>query len=224
MKEKQKRSPRVVIAFVLASIMILITVSVLEVFVASFVVPSRAEERGLDSWREDYRWDAFFVHGYGDKDKEAFLAAHAPSDGDYYYSARSTWFNTDGATVLLCWLTYDDPDVYASAKQSRLDYAAKKAESDPKPLSETRAFGFAFCSFDDIMKVTKGRGKNKHIDYEALGYNDETLTLVFLRFDASGSREKRYMKLANTDYEAFLSHYYGEWFDWEAGVGIHLPE
>ena len=22
-----------------------------------------------------------------------------------------------------------------------------------------------------------------------------------------------------TDYEAFLSHYYGEWFDWENGVG-----
>jgi hypothetical protein len=27
------------------------------------------------------------------------------------------------------------------------------------------------------------------------------------------------MKLAETDYEAFLSHYYGEWFDWENGVG-----
>ncbi len=141
MKEKQKRSPRVVIAFVLASIMILITVSVLALFVAFFVVPNRAEERGLDSWRENYRWDAFFEHSYGEKDKAAFLAVHAPSDGDYYYSARSTWFNADGATVLLCWLTYDDPDVYAAAKQSRLHYVAAYRNS----LHSAEAFGFSFC-------------------------------------------------------------------------------
>ena len=216
MKEKQKRSPRVVIAFVLASIMILITVSVLEVFVASFVVPSRAEERGLDSWREDYRWDAFFVHGYGDK--EAFLAAHDPSDGDYYYSARSTWFNADGATVLLCWLTYDDPDVYASAKASRLHYVAAYRNS----FHSAEAFGFSFCCHrtpTDAMQHS-----TKKLRHEAFGYNDETRTLVFVGFDAHGDKERAYAALADTDYEAFLSHYYGEWFDWEAGVGIHLPE
>ena len=218
MKEKQKRSPRVVIAFVLASIMILITVSVLALFVASFVVPSRAEERGLDSWRENYRWDAFFEHGYGDIDKAAFLASHAPSDGDYYYSARSTWFNADGATVLLCWLTYDDPDVYAAAKQSRLHYVAAYRNF----LHSAEAFGFSFCCHrtpTDAMQHS-----TKRLQHEAFGYNDETRTLVFVGFDAHGDKERAYAALANTDYEAFLSHYYGEWFDWEAGVGIHLPE
>ena len=218
MKEKQKRSPRVVIAFVLASIMILITVSVLALFVAFFVVPNRAEERGLDSWRENYRWDAFFEHRYGEKDKAAFLAVHAPSDGDYYYSARSTWFNADGATVLLCWLTYDDPDVYAAAKQSRLHYVAAYRNS----LHSAEAFGFSFCCHrtpTDAMQHS-----TKKLQHEAFGYNDETRTLVFVGFDAHGDKERAYAALANTDYEAFLSHYYGEWFDWEAGVGIHLPE
>ena len=218
MKEKQKRSPRVVIAFVLASIMILITVSVLALFVAFFVVPNRAEERGLDSWRENYRWDAFFEHGYGDIDKAAFLASHAPSDGDYYYSARSTWFNADGATVLLCWLTYDDPDVYASAKASRLHYVAAYRNF----LHSAEAFGFSFCCHrtpTDAMQHS-----TKRLQHEAFGYNDETRTLVFVGFDAHGDKERAYAALANTDYEAFLSHYYGEWFDWGAGVGIHLPE
>lgn len=218
MKEKQKRSPRVVIAFVLASIMILITVSVLEVFVASFVVPSRAEERGLDSWRENYRWDAFFEHGYVDTDKAAFLAAHDPSDGDYYYSARSTWFNADGATVLLCWLTYDDPDVYASAKASRLHYVAAYRGT----FHSAEAFGFSFCCHRTPIQAMQH--STKKLQHEAFGYNDETRTLVFVGFDAHGDKERAYAALANTDYEAFLSHYYGEWFDWEAGVGIHLPE
>ena len=206
------------IAFVLASVMILITVSVLALFVAFFVVPNRAEERGLDSWRENYRWDAFFEHSYGEKDKAAFLAVHAPSDGDYYYSARSTWFNADGATVLLCWLTYDDPDVYAAAKQSRLHYVAAYRNS----LHSAEAFGFSFCCHrtpTDAMQHS-----TKKLQHEAFGYNDETRTLVFVGFDGHGDKERAYAALANTDYEAFLSHYYGEWFDWDAGVGIHLPE
>ena len=218
MKEKQKRSPRVVIAFVLASIMILITVSVLALFVAFFVVPNRAEERGLDSWRENYRWDAFFEHGYGDKDKEAFLAAHAPSDGDYYYSARSTWFNADGATVLLCWLTYDDPDVYAAAKASRLNYVVAYRDA----FHSAEAFGFSFCCHRTPTQAMQH--STKKLQHEAFGYNDETRTLVFVGFDAHGDKERAYAALAETDYEAFLSHYYGEWFDWEAGAGIHLPE
>ena len=219
MKEKQKRSPRVVIAFVLASIMILITVSVLALFVASFVVPNRAEERGLDSWRENYRWNDFFEYRLNERDKAVFLAVHAPSDGDYYYSARSTWFNADGATVLLCWLTYDDPDVYASAKASRLHYVAAYSNSFD---GNAEAFGFSFCfsrTPTDAMQHS-----TKKLQHEAFGYNDETRTLVFVGFDAHGDKERAYAALADTDYEAFLSHYYGEWFDWEAGVGIHLPE
>ncbi len=230
MKGKRKPSPRAVLAIVVASVMILTTVCVLLflllhlLFTPSYdapLTPIHVERRGIENWGDG---SGFLGSQFTAEGKDNFLLLYEPDDGDYYYDCRVSVFWINSLKRSLAFLTYDDPAVYAAAKQSRLDYAAKKAESGPKPLSETRAFGFAFCSFDDIMKVTKGRGKNKYIDYEAFGYNDETLTLVFLRFDASGSREKRYMKLANTDYEAFLSHYYGEWFDWEAGVGIHLPE
>lgn len=186
------------------------------------LTPYHYERRGLENWSSR----DFFAHEVyaEDEEEETFLSSYPTADADYYHDYYERAFQINDLTRDLAWLTYEDPDVYAAAKQSRLNYIARKAASESKTPTETEAFGFSFCSFDDIMKVTKGRGKNKYIDYEAFGYNDETLTLVFLRFDASGSREKKYMKLANTDYEAFLSHYYGKWFDWEAGVGIHLPE
>jgi hypothetical protein len=60
--------------------------------------------------------------------------------------------------------------------------------------------------------------------FDAFGFNDETRTLIFLSFKGGGKRENKYVELGNSDFPAFLDHYYGEWFDWEAGVGIHLPE
>ena len=230
MKENRKRSPRAVIAFVLASIMILSTVCVLLflllhlLFTPSYdapLTPIHVERRGIENWGDG---SSFLGSQSTDEGKDNFLLLYEPDDGDYYYDCRVSVFWINSLKRSLAFLSYDDPAVYAAAKQSRLDYAAKKAESGSKTLSEFEAFGFTVCSFDDVMKVTKGRGKNKSIDYEAFGYNDTTQTLVFIRFDASGRKEKRYMKLAETDYEAFLSHYYGDWFDWENGVGIHLPE
>ena len=190
------------------------------------LTPYHRELRGIDRWNSS---DFFANEEYAETadeeyaeaaDEEAFLSSYPPRDCDYYYDYYERALQINDVTRELAFLTYDDPAVYAAAKQSRLDYIAGQS----KTPAETEAFGFAFCSFDDIMKVTKGRGKNKHIDYEAFGYNDEAMTLVFLQFDASGSREKKYMKLANTNYEAFLSHYYCKWFDWENSIGIHLPE
>ena len=226
MKEKQKRSPRVVIAFVLASIMILSTVCVLLflllhlLFAPSYdapLTPIHVERRGIENWGEG---SSFLGSQSTAEGKDNFLLLYEPDDGDYYYDYRVSVFWINSLKRSLAFLSYDDPAVYAAAKQSRLDYIAGQS----KTPAETEAFGFSFCSFDDIMIITKGRGKNKSIDYEAFGYNDTTRTLVFFNFDASGRKEKRYMKLAETDYEAFLSHYYGDWFDWENGVGIHLPE
>ena len=186
------------------------------------LTPYHYERRGLEIWNSR----DFFAHEVYAEDEEAetFLSSYPTADADYYHDYYERAFQINDLTRDLAWLTYEDPDVYAAAKQSRLNYIARKAASESKTPTETEAFGFSFCSFDDIMKVTKGRGKNKYINYEAFGYNDEAMTLVFLQFDASGSREKKYMKLVNTNYEAFLTHYYSEWFDWEAGVGIHLPE
>ena len=228
MKEKQKRSPRVVIAFVLAAVMILATVCVLLflllhlLFTPSYdapLIPSRVERRGIENWGDG---SSFLGSQYTDEGKDNFLLLYEPDDADYYYDCRVSVFWINSLKRSLAFLSYDDPAVYAAARQSRLDYAAKKAESGSKTLSEFEAFGFTVCSFDDVTSVTEG-GRKKFA-YTAFAYNDETRTLVFFNFDASGRKEKRYMKLAETDFEAFLSHYYGEWFDWEAGVGIHLPE
>ena len=223
MKEKRKPSPRVVIAFVLASVMILTTVCVLLflllnlLFAPSFdapLTPFHVERRGIENWGDG---SSFLGSQSTDEGKDNFLLLYEPDDADYYYDCRVSVFWINSLRRSLAFLSYDDPAVYASAKQSRLDYAAKKAESGSKPLSEFEAFGFTVCTFDDVTSVTEGGRKN--FAYKAFAYNDETRTLVFFNFDASGRKEKRYMKLAETDYEAFLSHYYGEWFDWDAGVG-----
>ena len=223
MKEKQKRSPRVVIAFVLASVMILTTVCILLflllhlLFAPSYdapLTPIHVERRGIENWGDD---SSFLGSQYTAEGKDNFLLLYEPDDGDYYYDCRVSVFWINSLKRSLAFLSYDDPDVYAAAKQSRLDYIAGQS----KTPAETEAFGFTVCSFDDVTSVAEG---GKRIAYTAFAYNDETRTLVFFNFDASGRKEKRYMKLAETDYEAFLSHYYGEWFDWENGVGIHLPE
>ena len=222
MKENRKRSPRVVLAFVLASIMILSTVCVLLflllhlLFTPSYdapLTPIHVERRGIENWGDG---SSFLGSQSTAEGKDNFLLLYEPDDGDYYYDCRVSLFWINSLKRSLAFLSYDDPAVYAAAKQSRLDYAAKKAESGSKTLSEFEAFGFTVCTFDDVTSVTEG---GKRIAYNAFAYNDETRTLVFFNFDASGRKEKRYMKLAETDYEAFLSHYYGEWFDWDAGVG-----
>ena len=99
----------------------------------------------------------------------------------------------------------------AAAKASRLKYAPRNGKTPDR----TEAFGFTVLSFDDLTRVTEK--STKKIDYEAFGYNDETLTLFFLLFDAYGKKEQPYLEAAKTDYPAFLDRYYGEWFDWEAG-------
>ena len=223
MKENRKRSPRVVIAFVLASVMILSTVCVLLflllhlLFTPSYdapLTPIHVERRGIENWGDG---SGFLGSQSSAEGKDNFLLLYEPDDGDYYYDCRVSVFWINSLKRSLAFLSYDDPAVYAAAKQSRLDYIAGQS----KTPTETEAFGFTVCSFDDVTSVTEG---GKRIAYTAFAYNDETRTLVFFNFDASGRKEKRYMKLAETDYEAFLSHYYGEWFDWENGVGIHLPE
>ena len=222
MKEKRKPSPRLVLALILVAVMILSTVSLFLFFVHTYIAPLtpyHSERRGMENWycRDFFEED----HGHGQNEETTFLNSYLPADADYYWDYYVYALAINDVNRSLAWIAYDDPAVYAAAKQSRLDYIAEQTE----PLTETEAFGFRFCSFDDIMTVNKGRGgKTAKRDYEAFGYNDDALTLIFLDFDARGSKQNRYMKLANTDYAAFLTHYYNDWFDWENGVGIHLPE
>ena len=51
--------------------------------------------------------------------------------------------------------------------------------------------------------------------FTAVGYNDISKTLVFIGFYANGKEEAEKFAIAETDFAAFLKHYYGEWYNWE---------
>ena len=203
MKEKRKPALPTVLAVSAAALVILALIVAVAIL---FVIPRHDEERGIDNWNAS-GWYSFFRYG----EEEIFLHSYPCADGDYYADFRSSWFRANGISREFLWLTYDDPDVYAAAKASRLKYAPRNGKTPDK----TEAFGFTVLSFDDLTSVTEK--STKKIDYQAFGYNDETLTLFFLLFDAYGKKEQPYLETAKTDYPAFLDRYYGEWFDWEAG-------
>ena len=210
MKEKRKPALPTVLAVSAAALVILALVVAVAIL---FVIPRHDEERGIDNWNA-VKWSSFFRSD----EKEIFFRSYVYADGDYYADARSSWFRANGVSRAFLWLTYDDPDVYAAAKASRLKYAHRNGKTPDR----TEALGFTVLSFDDLTSVT--RKSTKKIDYQAFGYNDETLTLFFLLFDAYGKKEQPYLEAAQSDYPAFLDRYYGEWFDWENGVGIPRAE
>lgn len=219
MKEKRKKMrPLTVFAVVLVSVMVLVTSSILVMTAIELVPSHHYTARGLLEWmsRSD-GWSAFS----GRETKGTFLGTYAYEDGDYYFDRYvPPLFGTNFVSCGLVWLTYDDPDWYAAAKQSRLNASANVRERSG--FHEIEAHGFTFLCSDNIFRAA--RRSTKLIEYEAFAYNDETQTLIFLDLDASGKKQCEYMQLEQTDFPAFLAHYYGEWFDWEAGVGIHLPE
>ena len=155
--------------------------------------------------------------------KRVFFATYPYSDGDYhgdYYDTRKS-----GRIRDFVWLNYDDPAVYEAAKQSHMEARL----SDLSLYGEREAYGFRFYTLDHRAKIVGFVDHwEKHAsgfpgNFDAFGYNDETRTLIFLSFDGGGKRENKYIELGNSDFPAFLDHYYGDWFDWDAGVGIHLP-
>ena len=148
--------------------------------------------------------------------KREFFAAYPYSDGDYhgdYYETRKS-----GRIRDFVWLNYDDPAVYEAAKQSHMEARL----SDLSLYGEREAYGFRFYTLDRNAK--KGGFADywrKHASgfpekFDAFGYNDETRTLIFLSFEGGGKREEKYIALGDSDFPAFLDHYYGGWFDWEA--------
>lgn len=153
--------------------------------------------------------------------KREFFAAYPYSDGNYhgdYYNTRKS-----GSFRDFVWLNYDDPAVYEAAKQSHVETRL----SDLSLYGEHEAYGFRFYTLDHTAKpVGFVDNWRKHVSsgfpgyFDAFGYNDETRTLIFLSFYGGGKREEKYVALGDSDYPAFLDHYYGAWFDWENGVGI----
>ena len=140
--------------------------------------------------------------------KREFFAAYPYSEGNYHgdkYDARKTGRNRN-----FVWLTYDDPAVYEAAKQSRFDpenYSSTRLKL--YPFEDPDVYGFTFYYV----------GANETFPARAalFGYNDETRTLVFVGFHAYGKKELPHIVAGLSDLSGYLDHYFGEWFDWNAG-------
>ena len=168
-----------------------------------------------------YLWDPVsWENAVEPESKREFFAAYPYSDGNYHGDNYDAGKN--GRVRRFVWLTYDDPDVYLGAKQSHVEARL----SDLSLYGEHEAYGFRFYTIGyNAIPVGFVDNWRKHVSsgfpgyFDAFGYNDETRTLIFLSFYGGGKRENKYVELGNSDFPAFLDHYYGEWFDWDAGVG-----
>ena len=182
----------------------------------------RIVEQGFDNWYEGlssiYITSSVLL-------KPQFLTDYPYIDGDFRYERYHPVFFSNGIEKSFIWLTYDDINVYQNAKQSRLDQEIDVIDNS---LNGTEAFGFIFSIMYDFSYENDPSERTTKFPnwFTAFGFNDETQTLVFLGFCCSiecQKKEKPYIDLVKTDFSAYLTHYYGDWFDWEAGVGYTAP-
>lgn len=143
-----------------------------------------------------------------------FLSDYPYLNGNFFYVFyKPSKYSMYCGEQSFVWIVYNDDDVYQNAKQSRFDSRSVSLES----FDGTKAFGFSFYLYFDWKKE---EGKTPFPDwFTAFGYNDELKTLVFLGFDGQTGKDEPFIESASMDFSAFLTHYYGDWFDWEAGVG-----
>ena len=133
-----------------------------------------------------------------------FLTEYSYTDGNFFY-------NFYEPVLLSCtdrsfaWLSYDDEDTYQQAKQSRLDTRWTEKET----FDGQEAFGFTF-----YLYWTYENSTGFPHWFTAFGYDDERQMLVFIGFYCSQEKEEQNVLLAETDFGAFLKHFYGEWFEW----------
>ena len=199
--------PVLALSFIL-SIVLSITVlaGVLTVF------PSHGESEGFDEWSParsslSLTGDLFL--------EKRFLTDYPYEDGDFHYEYEdySLWRGSRERSFV--WLTYGDDAVYKAAKQSRFEKRFDRLDS----FDGTEAHGFAFyILYDDSDRFSDWKTSFPKY-FIAFGCCDETRTLLFLGFYGTGKIEAPYVTLGESDFPAFLDHYYGEWFDWENGVG-----
>lgn len=183
----------------------------------------RLVRQGFDNWNEnvsslDLASSALL--------ERQFLIDYPYKDGDFRYERYNPVFFSMGIERIFIWLTYDDVNVYQDAKQSRLD---RETDVIDNSLNGTEAFGFTFSIVFDFSYRNGSSERKTEFPYwyTAFGFNDETKTLVFLGYSCSiecQKKEKPYIDLVKTDFSAYLTHYYGDWFDWEAGVGYTASE
>ena len=171
---------------------------------------------GLDNW--DSNLSSVSITSSLFLERE-FLTDYPYKSGNFYFHYYGSLFsyNVDKSFV---WLSYDQPEVYLNAKESRFE--SRRSDILDYSLDGTEAFGFTFYLTYDFQDEGKSCFPRW---FTAFGFNDETQTLVFIGiyFSYTLEEDKQYVEHFETNFSAFLTHYYGDWFDWEAGVGYTAP-
>lgn len=188
------------------------------VFLLTFASCSRSYE-GFENWSSGL--SSIGLTGFLPRD---FFTEYPYQDGNFYYddsySGFIPFFSSSWVEKSFIWLVYDDAGIYLNAKQFCLNYCNEKKNEPDDSFDGTEVFDFAFYIYSDFSSSVVDDGESQFPDnFIAFGLNDETKTLVFVGFNGLGKKEQAYINLVETDFSAFLTHYYGDWFDWEAGVG-----
>lgn len=127
-----------------------------------------------------------------------FVEQYSYIDGDLIYDYFGSLL-TEELDRSLAWISYKD-DIYQNAKQDCFIEGLQAINNGVELL------GFTFYLKPDWHFPS---------EFTAFGYNDEENTLVFVGFCCTRDDESEYVSLAETDFGAFLEHFYGEWYDWK---------
>ncbi len=132
---------------------------------------------------------------------EEFLDDYEILDGDFHFDFYERFPFIGSSERSFAWMSYDAV-IYTEAKQALI---ASRNEADERLDGKTVNGVTFYMNF-------AGRFPDW---FTAFGCNDETHTLVFLGFSLGfDNPEYEFCSLAETDFGAFLEHFYGEWYDW----------
>lgn len=126
-----------------------------------------------------------------------FVNKYAYIDGNFIYDYKGSMYFSE-LDRAFAWLTYGE-DEYKKAKQDCIHEGMEAVNEGQSAL------GFTFY-------LRKNWNFPKY--FTAVGYNDERKTLIFIGFCCTDEAEEENIQCAETDFGAFLTHYYGNWYDW----------
>ena len=144
---------------------------------------------------------------------KGFMDKYPYLDGDFQYHWYAPYFLIWIGYIerSFAWLSYD-AETYLQAKEAML----KDRWMESEQLDGKTAFGYTFY-------VNYAYSFADH--FTAFGCNDETHTLVFIGiFVDCDSNDYEKCQLAETDLEAFLQYFYGEWYEWDSGSAANTQE
>ena len=207
---KRKSNPSVALGVVLGALLGAVVMTFLFYCALCAITHTPNESlNGFDEWDPE-RWSRLEspLDALIEKD---FLAEYPYADGDYHVDWYESFLgprrSRDRSFV---WLTYDDPAVYEAAKQSRFDpenYSVTWLKLYPFEDPDVYGFTFYYVGANETFPARTA----------LVGYNDKTRTLVFVGFHAYGKKELPHIVAGLSDLSGYLDHYFGEWFDWNAG-------